>query len=358
MRVVNVTSMIFLAWILAALYVGTTAADRSTCIIHMGKFSMPKAFANHHEWYSASINSLEVTDATNSETAKSTSIIIYTYDNAIHGFSAVLSLEEVQELKKSHGFVSAYPDKIVKLDTTHTFVFLSLNTEFGLWPQTNYGKDVIIGMMDTGVWSDSRSFNDDGMTEVPTRWKGICQAGDNFNSLMCNRKLIGARYFSRGAETASLSSTGVNTPRDRFGHGTHTLSTVAGNYVEGVSFFGYAKGTTRGIAPRARLAMYRVTGSVGYGSDLLAGMDQAIADGVDIISISMGLLNAYPIYEDPIAIAAFAAMEKGVLVSSSAGNGMSTTSWSQFPENALLVDMPLVYNETLLAATRLIRGHC
>ncbi|KAF9602789.1 hypothetical protein IFM89_031558 [Coptis chinensis] len=377
-------SLIFAAWIVTAFHVEIAVADRSTYIIHMDKSFMPKTFASHHEWYSATVSSLDLTDKTSSETAKSTPELLYAYDNAMHGFSAVLSFEELQELQKSTGFVTAYPDKVVTLDTTHTFEFLSLNTESGLWPASNYGKDVIVGMIDSGIWPESQSFNDDGMTEVPARWKGVCQAGDSFNSSMCNRKLVGARYFSRGSQAANpQASRDGNSPRDTFGHGTHTSSTVAGNYVEGVSFFGYAKGTARGIAPRARVAMYKVTGSSGIGSDILAGMDQAIADGVDLISISMGI-NRTPLYEDPIAIAAFAAMEKGVLVSSSAGNegpdpmslhngtpwmltvgastidrqfsailtlgnGVSIIAWSQFPANALLVDVPLVYNETLLA---------
>ncbi|KAF5204292.1 Subtilisin-like protease SBT1.9 [Thalictrum thalictroides] len=344
---------------------------------------MPKAFASHHDWYLAIIDSLEITSVTNSDALKSMPTLIYSYDNAIHGFSVVLSLEELQKLQNYPGFVSAYPDKIIKLHTTHTMEFLSLNNVSGLWPASNYGKGVIIGLMDSGVRPESKSYNDDGMEEIPKRWKGFCQdAGDDFNSSMCNRKLIGARAFYRSAKAAKLrGESDDDSPRDTYGHGTHTSTTAAGNYVKDVSFFGYAKGTARGVAPRAHVAMYSVSGTTGAGSDLLAGMDQAIEDGVDVISISMGV-GWIPLYEDPIAIAGFAAMEKGVFVSASAGNsgprqvensipwlltvaastidrqnsanlifgnGMSTIGWSRFPANALLENVPLVYNETFLA---------
>ncbi|KAF8410077.1 hypothetical protein HHK36_002599 [Tetracentron sinense] len=383
----KVANMITLAYLLfhAFLLFPFTSAFRSTYIVHMDKSVMPKAFATHHHWYLATLDSLKPNGPTTSHSNNSRARLLYTYTNAIHGFSAVLSPEQLETLKKSLGFISAYPDKIVKVDTTHTTEFLSLNPDTGLWPASGFGKDIIVGVIDSGVWPESESFKDDGMTEVPARWKGACDFGGESNTSLCNRKLIGARFFNKGVMAANPGANmDPNTARDMEGHGTHTSSTVAGNYVKDASFFGYAKGTARGVAPRARVAMYKpIWGSSGFGSDLLASMDQAIVDGVDVISISMGFNGAH-LYEDPIAIASFAAMEKGVLVSSSAGNdgpflntlhngapwlltvgastidrqyagtltlgnGVAILGWSIFPANALLLDVPLVYNETLLS---------
>ncbi|KAG4188631.1 hypothetical protein ERO13_A08G177700v2 [Gossypium hirsutum] len=209
------------------------------------------------------------------------------------------------------GVVRVIPNHILKLHTTRSWDFLGLS-------QTNVGAqlqgDVVIGLLDTGIWPEHESFNDQGLGAPPSKWKGTCQ-GANFT---CNNKIIGGRYYN--SENWYYEGD-LKSPRDSEGHGTHTSSTAAGDRVPGASYYGLANGTARGGVPGARIAMYKVCWSFGCGAaDILAAFDDAIADGVDIISVSLGSVFPVPYDVDPIAIGAFHAMKYGILTSSSAGN--------------------------------------
>lgn len=290
----------------------SVAQQRNTYIVHMAKSEMPAGFQLHSHWYDSSLKSV-------SDSAQ----MLYTYDNVLHGFSTRLTADEAQSLEGHPGVLSVLPEVKYELHTTRTPEFLGLDKTAETVVESNAGGDVIVGVLDTGVWPESKSFDDAGFGPVPSSWKGACEEGTNFTASNCNRKLIGARYFARGYE-ATLGpideSRESKSPRDDDGHGTHTATTAAGSAVDGASLFGYAQGRARGMAPRARVAAYKVCWKGGcFSSDILAAIEKAVDDNVNVLSMSLGGgMSDY--YKDNVAIGAFAAMEKGILVSCSAGN--------------------------------------
>ncbi|KAG5249262.1 subtilisin protease [Salix suchowensis] len=245
-----------------------------------------------------------------SESAKK--CLVYSYGRSFNGFAARLSDEEVEKLSGENGRCCfGHSRSHFKLHTTRSWDFVGFSK--GKLGAPLEG-DVVIGLLDTGIWPESDSFNDEGMSAPPVKWKGKC-VGANFT---CNNKIIGARWYN---SRDFFDTTDLPSPRDSEGHGTHTSSTAAGREVQGASYFGLAEGVARGGVPNARIAVYKVCWSFGCSSaDILAAYDDAIADGVDIISVSLGFYFPIPYMEDPIAIGSFHAMKNGILTLNSAGN--------------------------------------
>ncbi|XP_022743946.1 subtilisin-like protease SBT4.15 [Durio zibethinus] len=239
---------------------------------------------------------------------------IYSYGKSINAFAARLLPDEAKRLSDEDGVVSVFENTRRKLLTTRSWDFLGMPTSLkkrNAVVETN----IIVGVLDTGIWPESPSFNDTGYGPPPAKWKGKCDKGANFTG--CNNKVIGARYYQLDS---SLPIMDDPTPVDTDGHGTHTASIAAGIPVKGSSLYGIAKGTARGGVPSARIAMYKVCWSGGCSDmDLLAAFDDAIRDGVDLISLSIGGASR-EFFHDPIAIGAFHAMRKGILTSCAGGN--------------------------------------
>ncbi|QCD91611.1 subtilisin-like protease SBT1.2 [Vigna unguiculata] len=271
--------------------------------------------------------------------------ITFLYRNVMNGFAVELTPEEAQALQDKEEVVSVRPERTFPLHTTHTPTFLGLQQGLGLWRNSNFGKGIIIGLLDTGITPDHPSFSDEGMPLPPAKWNGLCEFTGRRT---CNNKLIGARNFVKNSNSTL--------PLDGFGHGTHTASTAAGRFVQGGNVFGNANGTAVGMAPDAHLAMYKVCGRSGcLESAILAGMDTAIEDGVDVLSLSLGG-PSFPFFDDPIALGAFSAVQKGIFVSCSAGNsGPDYTSLSNEAPWILTVGASTI-DRRILATAKLGNG--
>ncbi|KAL6843590.1 hypothetical protein ACP4OV_026652 [Aristida adscensionis] len=256
--------------------------------------------------------------------------VLYSYAHAATGFAARLTRREAALLASRRSAVlSVVPDTALQPHTTLTPRFLHLSAWSGLLPAANGATNVVIGVIDSGVYPKGRaSFAAAPWLPPPPpgRFRGGCVSSPSFNAAAyCNNKLVGAKFFVKGYEAARGPLNETEEPRsplDVTGHGTHTASPAAGSVAPGASFFRYARGKAVGMAPGARIAAYKACWKRGcMSSDILAALDAAIADRVDVISVSLGANGYAPeFYEDNGAVAAFRAVRKGIVFSASAGN--------------------------------------
>ncbi len=280
---------------------------------------------------------------------------LYNYTYSFNGFAAELSIDQAKELLSVDGVLRVSPDEIQSMDTSSTPSFLGLDASGGLWEQLGgpvgskktaaAGENVIIGIVDSGIWPQSASFSDRDAAgklayqQIPG-WHGKCVPGEEFVASHCNQKLIGARYFNAAwggnAGIDAQRPWEFNSTRDYQGHGTHTSSTAGGNY--GVATTGPAAifGPISGMAPRARIAAYKALWSTedastasGFTADLTAAIDQAVADGVDVINYSIS--GTQTDFRDPVQIAFLYAANAGIFVATSAGNSGPTTATVAHP---------------------------
>lgn len=268
---------------------------------------------------------------------------VYDYNYSFNGFSAKLSHGQAQKLQSVEGVVAVHADELLFLDTATTPHFIGLDSDGGLWEQLggvgSSGEDIIIGIVDGGIWPESLSFTDrtgtngnvskDGKLnyhQIPG-WHGKCTPGEAFNASHCNQKLIGAQYYNAAwGGNAGIDANlpwEFNSPRDFGGHGTHTASTAGGNHNTPLTGLAEVLGTVSGIAPRARIAVYKTcwetgTGGSCFSSDSIAAIDQAVADGVDVINYSIS--GSRTNFLNGVEVAFLFAADAGVFVAASAGN--------------------------------------
>jgi subtilisin family serine protease len=262
---------------------------------------------------------------------------IYDYTVTNNAVATQLSAKQATQLAKLAGVVSLEKDQLRQPDTTESPSFLGLDRSGGLWQQLGgnkkAGAGVVVGVVDTGIWPESEAFKGGTGIPVPAGWAGTCQTGENFSANTCNDKLIGARYYVSGYGKNNIATEDYQSPRDGSGHGSHTASTAAGNNGTTVTIDGKVLGTASGMAPGAKVSAYKVCweGKPGinpgcFSSDSVAAINQAVADGVDVINYSIGGSSESTIL-DSVEQAFRAASNAGVFVANSAGNsgpGVST----------------------------------
>ena len=362
----------------AASYQGTTAGYAATQAVPGTQFDARSTAARSYSAYLRTKQSAVLSTV-------SGATVITQYDTVFNGFTARLTPDQAAALSMNANVAAVAEDQLLSPSTITTPVFLGLTAPGGIWSQVDAGgvaikgENMILGDVDLGIWPESPSYYDhvDGggnpvasggtlaYGPPPATWTGTCVAGDAFvPAQACNNKLIGARYYNANllSQGVVLDWTAFNSPRDDLGgatglggHGDHTASTAAGNDKVPAVVGGVTMGLASGMAPRARIAAYKVcftfvNGAANKNScssaDSMAAIDQAVRDGVNAINFSIS--GATGSTNDMVEQAFYRATLAGVFVAAAAGNSG--------PANT--VNHPSPWLTTVAAAThdRIIEG--
>ncbi|KAG5234685.1 subtilisin protease [Salix suchowensis] len=221
---------------------------------------------------------------------------LYSFKHIVNGFSVHTAPSQANKLKAAPGVKLVEKDRGAKLMTTYTPKFLGLPQE--VWAkeggEKKAGEGIVIGFVDTGIAPKHPSFSYDPLnpfTSNISHFSGACETGPRFPSSSCNGKIVSARYFSDGAQAIATLNTSMDflSPFDAAGHGSHVASIAAGNAGVPVIVDGFYYGRASGMAPRARIAVYKaIYPTVGTITDVVAAIEQATVDGVDMLTLSVG----------------------------------------------------------------------
>ena len=285
---------------------------------------------------------------------------VYSFRYALNGFAAKLTAAQVSELARNRAVEGIWPDRQFHLATNNSSIFLGLeDQQGGLRADLKLrGEGIVVGIIDSGIapnhpslsavekriprvcqggWATTTwlglwlcgSYRRNPPTvsvyDPPVGFHGTCQAGEGFEPSDCNNKVVGARYYLDGFLFENeLDPHEFRSPKDADGHGTHIATIVAGNQVDAY-LFGTRVARVSGIAPRAQIAVYKAcwlkpgdTRATCTTSDLTRAIDDAVADGVDIINYSIGSLETDLTSPDDLAL--LNALDAGVLTVVAAGN--------------------------------------
>jgi hypothetical protein len=248
----------------------------------------------------------------------------YHYTNVLNALAVPATPAEAEKMARMPGVQAVYPDVFRHIATDASFNWLDAddvwvgNTLPGLATQ---GEGILIGILDTGIISKTHpSFADlaaDGYDHI-NPWGsgiygGVCNPGDAHYepAFACNDKLIAAYNFSASATAA-----------DTNGHGSNVASIAAGNHVytatQGSSTGGVHNLTIAGIAPHANLIAYKVCAADCATSDILAAINQAVSDSVDVLNLSLSGFDAP--WDDPVSLAFLDASQVGIFVATAGDN--------------------------------------
>lgn len=253
------------------------------------------------------------------------------WDLVGNGMAVVLTPDEAERVASLPGVQSVVPDKMRALQSGIGTRYIGADQVWnGTVPdyfRSSRGEGAVVGIIDSGLNTSHPAFADlspDGYNHSNPRGQryGLC---NNAGETRCNDKVIGLHDFIN-----EENATGANAGKDLVGHGTHVAGIAVGNPINfNLTGTGYSiPMSVTGAAPRANLIVYKAcqVNEAGNGScpnsATVAAINQAVADGVDVVNYSIGGFSADTPWSpnDSDALAFLNLRSAGIVAVVAAGN--------------------------------------
>lgn len=259
---------------------------------------------------------------------------IYRWTTALSGFAVRLDSTEAAVVAAAPGVRMVEAEDTLRLTGAAGRGAPSLASGAARVPSSGpTGRGTVIGFVDTGIHPETPAFaSSRTLGKLPRSFRGACPPAEDWSRGDCNDKVVAARHFIAGFGADQLRAEARISPRDDDGHGTQVASIAAGNAEVTALTDGTGRGVFTGTAPDARIAAYKACWAAPdpaddgcSTADVVAAIDAAVRDGVDVLNLSMSGRPGL----DTVDLALLGAAEDDIAVTMAAGNGTSTTASAQ-----------------------------
>lgn len=255
--------------------------------------------------------------------------VLHRWTTALNGFAARLGTIQVKSLR-ADARVALVERSTVQRTASDIAAPLGLAPPWlRLQTPADAGDGIVVGLVDTGIWPENPAFaglpqQERGRSVELPGFRGACAEAERWAADDCNDKIVSARWFVDGFGADRVAAHELLSPRDVTGHGSHTASTVAGEAGVDVRIGPHRFGPSAGVAPGARLAVYKACWAAPdpaddgcATADTVTAVDRAVADGVDVLTYAV-TGSSDP--RDTVSRAFLGAAQAGVFVAAAAGN--------------------------------------
>ncbi|HEX3022982.1 MAG TPA: S8 family serine peptidase, partial [Lachnospiraceae bacterium] len=284
----------------------------------------------------------------------------YNYTTVMNGFAINVKYGMFDKIKAMPEVKTAYIAGTYALDDPAMTTSNGMIGSNGTWDLNYKGEGMVVAILDTGLDYEHEAFTNTNLSN-PRLTESDIEAAKQLASPVANGPFVNAKVpfsYDYADDDSDVKPSMESVEKNANDHGTHVAGTVAGD-----------SSTIQGVAPQAQLLIMKVFSDVigkkgAETEDILAGLEDAVKLGADVINMSLGSSSGYSEGEEEGVQEVYnSIVEAGINLSVSAGNSYSATynneaggAYSENPDTSI-VGSPSTYPASTSVASIINTGY-